>query len=143
MKEPNWVLTKIVSSVHQMLLSEHGGGTGIRDKTLLESALARPKQRFEYEPDSTLFDLAASYSFGLAKNHSFVDGNKRIALAAGAIFLEINGITLNAKEPEAVVIFEQLASGNISEAELSNWFESNFIPSAERSCRKTFSSFID
>ena len=130
MKEPNWILTEIVFSVHQMLLSEHGGGTGVRDKTLLESALSRSKQRFEYEPDSTLFQLAASYSFGLAKNHPFIDGNKRIALAIGAIFLEINGVTLNAPESEAVVIIEQLASGNISEIELSNWFESNSIPSA-------------
>ncbi|MBL4850688.1 MAG: type II toxin-antitoxin system death-on-curing family toxin [Gammaproteobacteria bacterium] len=130
MREPNWVLTKIVFSAHQMLLSEHGGGTGIRDKTLLESALARPKQRFEYEPGSTPFELAASYSFGLAKNHPFIDGNKRTSLAIGAIFLEINGIILNAKEPETVVVFEQLASDNISETGLSNWFESNSIPSA-------------
>ena len=127
--EPKWILTEIVYSVHQMLLSEHGGGTGIRDQALLESALVRPKQRFEYAPDSTLFDLTASYSFGLAKNHPFVDGNKRISLAIGAIFLEINGYTLNAPEPETVIIFERLASSNMSETELSKWFETNSIPS--------------
>ncbi len=130
MKEPNWVLDEIVFSVHQMLLSEHGGGTGIRDNALLESALARPKQRFEYEPESTYFDLAASYSFGFAKNHPFVDGNKRTALAIGAIFLEINGVSLNSSEAETVIIFEQLAAGRISEAELSLWFEKNSVPSA-------------
>ena len=129
-KEPNWILNEVVFSVHHMLLSEHGGGTGIRDQALLESALARPKQRFEYESESTFFELAASYSFGLAKNHPFVDGNKRIALAIGTIFLEINGISLNAPEPETVIIFEQLAAGNISEADLSNWFEKNSVPSA-------------
>jgi len=130
MKEPNWVLDEIVFSVHQMLLSEHGGGTGIRDNALLESALARPKQRLEYEPESTYFDLAASYSFGFANNHPFVDGNKRAALAIGAIFLEINGISLNSSEAETVIIFEQLAAGRISEAELSLWFEKNSVPSA-------------
>jgi len=126
-KIPNWVLYEIALSVHQMLLSEHGGGTGIRDQALLESALARPKQRLEYEPESSLYELAASYSFGLAKNHPFVDGNKRVALAIGAIFLEINGICLNASEPETVIMFEQLAAGDISETELSNWFKTNSV----------------
>jgi len=130
MTEPNWVLDELVFSVHQMLLAEHGGGTGIRDKALLESALSRPKQRYKYEPKSTAFQLAASYSFGLAKNHPFIDGNKRIALAIGAVFLEINGFTLNAPEAEAVIIFEQLASSGIEEIELANWFKSNSIPSA-------------
>ena len=129
MAEPNWVLDEVVFSVHQMLLSEHGGGTGVRDKALLESALSRPKQRYDYEPESTMSQLAASYSFGLAKNHPFIDGNKRIALAVGAVFLEINGFTLNAPEPETVIIFEQLASGNITESELANWFSLNSIPS--------------
>lgn len=124
MAEPNWVLNELVFSVHQMLLAEHGGGTGIRDKAMLESALSRPKRRYEYEPESTLFQLAASYSFGLAKNHPFIDGNKRVALAVGAIFLEINGFSLAASEPETVLIFEQLASSNISEDELAIWFES-------------------
>ncbi|VAX08939.1 Death on curing protein, Doc toxin [hydrothermal vent metagenome] len=130
MTEPSWVLDEIVFSVHQILLSEHGGSTGICDKALLESALSRPKQRYEYEPESTIFKLATSYSFGLAKNHPFIDGNKRIALAIGAIFLELNGFTLNASEPETVIIFEQLASGNIAEIELADWFKSNSIPSA-------------
>ena len=87
-----------------MLLSEHGGGTGVRDKDLLTSALARPKQKFSYDTDATLFDLAAAYSFGIAKNHPFVDGNKRTAFTIGTLFLELNGLTLNATEVEATWI---------------------------------------
>lgn len=129
MPEPDWVLDEVVFAVHQILLSEHGGGSGVRDKALLASALARPKQRYEYEPEATIFELAASYSFGLAKNHPFIDGNKRVALAVGAVFLEINGFTLNSPEPETVIIFEQLASGNITESELANWYKLNSTPS--------------
>ena len=123
MTEPKWILDEVVASVHQMLLADHGGSLGLRDKALLESALARPHQRFGYEPDSTLFELAASYSFGIAKNHPFVDGNKRVALAIGAIFFEINGFSLDAPEPETVIMFEQLASGHVTEQELAEWFK--------------------
>ncbi|WMP17220.1 type II toxin-antitoxin system death-on-curing family toxin [Thiothrix lacustris] len=128
MTEPRWVLEEVTLAVHQMLLAEHGGSPGIRDKSLLDSALARPRQRLTYEPDSTLFELAASYSFGIAKNHPFIDGNKRVALAVGAVFLELNGFELDAPEPEAVIMFEQLAAGNIAEAELADWFEKSCTP---------------
>ncbi|QTR47674.1 type II toxin-antitoxin system death-on-curing family toxin [Thiothrix litoralis] len=128
MTEPRWVLEDVALAVHQMLLAEHGGSPGIRDKSLLDSALARPRQRLTYEPDSTLFELAASYSFGIAKNHPFIDGNKRVALAVGAVFLELNGFELDAPEPEAVIMFEQLAAGNIAEAELADWFEKSCTP---------------
>lgn len=123
MSEPAWVLEQLVLAVHQMLLAEHGGSPGIRDHSLLNSALARPQQRFAYQPDSTSFELAAAYSYGIARNHPFIDGNKRVALAVGAVFLEINGFTLDAPEPEAVIMFEQLAAGNLTEAELADWFE--------------------
>ena len=127
MKEPNWLLSDIVISVHQMLIAEHGGVLGIRDKTLLESALARPKQNFSYSDNSSIFELAASYSYGLAKNHPFVDGNKRVALTAGAIFLELNGYEFNASEPETVIVFEQLAAGKMTEAELAKWYSDSSI----------------
>ncbi|UJS24560.1 type II toxin-antitoxin system death-on-curing family toxin [Thiothrix winogradskyi] len=127
MTEPRWVLEDVTLAVHQMLLAEHGGSPGIRDKSLLDSALARPKQRLAYKPDSTLFELAASYSFGIAKNHPFIDGNKRVALAVGAVFLELNGFELDAPEPEAVIMFEQLAAGNIAEAELADWFKKSCL----------------
>ncbi|MCF6263055.1 MAG: type II toxin-antitoxin system death-on-curing family toxin, partial [Xanthomonadales bacterium] len=94
MKEPSWILPDVVIAVHQMLLAEHGGALGIRDEALLESALNRPLRHFEYADESSIFDLAASYCYGLAKNHPFVDGNKRIALTVAAMFLEINDFTL-------------------------------------------------
>ncbi len=123
MSEPVWVLDQVVISVHQMLLAEHGGPPGIRDEALLHSALARPKQRILYEPETSIFELAASYSFGLAKNHAFTDGNKRIAFTVAAIFLELNGFYFDAPESEVVVFFENLASNKITENELVNWFK--------------------
>lgn len=125
MIEPFWVLEQVVISVHKMLLSEHGGSPGIRELALLESALSKPKQRFAYEPESSIFELAASYSVGLAKNHPFIDGNKRIAFTTAAIFLELNGFTFQAPESEVVIFFENLASGNISEHELSDWLKAS------------------
>lgn len=121
MTEPRWVLDAVVVAVHRLLIAEHGGNPGIRDKGLLDSALARPQQRFCYEPQSTIFDLAAAYGYGLAKNHPFVDGNKRAALAVAAIFLEMNGFSLNAPEPETVVVIEKLAAGELSEPALAQW----------------------
>ncbi|MCG8048573.1 MAG: type II toxin-antitoxin system death-on-curing family toxin [Candidatus Thiodiazotropha endolucinida] len=122
MKEPVWVLHEVVIAVHQSLLAEHGGAPGIRDESLLESALSRPRQRFEYSDEPSIFDLAASYCYGLANNHPFVDGNKRIALTIAALFLDLNGYSLTAPEPNAVVIIEELAAGNLSEDDLSSWF---------------------
>jgi len=130
MTEPRWVLEEVVVSVHRMLIAEHGGSPGIRDRGLLESALARPRQLYSYKSDSTIFEFAAAYAFGLAKNHPFVDGNKRTALAIAGIFLEINDSSLDAPEPEAVVIIEQLAAGNLSELELSEWFSDSSISDA-------------
>ncbi len=122
MNEPVWVLAGVVTAVHQMLLAEHGGAPGTGNKALLESALNRPRQRFEYANDPSIFDLAASYCYGLVKNHPFIDGNKRIALTVAAIFLELNGYSLDAPEPNAVIIIEELASGRLTEEDLSQWF---------------------
>ncbi len=118
---PRWVLDEVVISVHRMLIAMHGGSQGIRDKRLLESALIRPQQLYYYEPQSTIFDLAAAYGFGLVKNHPFVDGNKRVALAIAAIFLELNGFSLDAPEIEAVIVIEQLAASHFSESDLAKW----------------------
>lgn len=134
MNEPVWVLEDVVLAVHQVLLSEHGGSSGVRDKSLLDSALTRPKQKFVYEPHVTLFELSAAYSFGIARNHPFIDGNKRVALAVGAIFLELNGFSLNALEPEAVIMFEQLAAGKVNETELALWFENSSILFSQERC---------
>ena len=127
MNESKWVLTEVASTIHAMLLAHHGGGKGVRDEKLLGSALNRAKQRFNYEQKCTIFDLAAAYSFGIAKNHPFVDGNKRTAFTIGVVFIEINGCSFNATEAESTVIFESLASGNISEPELSTWYERNSV----------------
>ncbi|MFC1610663.1 type II toxin-antitoxin system death-on-curing family toxin [Myxococcota bacterium] len=125
-KQPKWLLNEAVLAIHKMLIAEHGGTAEVRDRGLLESALARPKNLHGYEnPKPSLARLAASYAFGIAKNHPFVDGNKRVALTASAVFLEINGRTLTASEAEAVVMVEGLAAGSISEEELAAWFEEN------------------
>ncbi len=127
MKEPKWILPEIVIAVHQMLLAEHGGSSGIRDRALLDSALIRARQRFQYASDSSVFDLAASYCHGLANNHPFVDGNKRIALTTAAIFLEINGFSLDAMETETVLVIEGVAAGDVTEEELSHWFREHCV----------------
>ena len=88
---PRWLVKQAVLAMHDALISDHGGTPGIRDDGLLESALVRPQNLYHYEPSATLFQLAASYGFGLSSNHAFVDGNKRIALTATAVFLAING----------------------------------------------------
>ncbi len=123
MNQPKWLRLDVALSVHKMLLAEHGGSEGVRDQSLLESALSRPQQKLAYDEDSSLFDLAATLSFGLAKNHPFVDGNKRMALTLSLVFLEINEIEIVAPEPEAALIFEALAAGKVSEEILSEWFE--------------------
>ena len=127
MMEPVWVLPELVHAIHQTLLAEHGGLPGIRDQTLLDSALARPKQQAAYENDVTLFELAASYSYGLSRNHPFIDGNKRVALTVGAVFLELNGYSLDATEAEAVIIYQQLAAGTLNEQQLANWMQDSSI----------------
>ena len=123
MKMPTWVLDDVVQAVHSMLLAEHGGGAGVRDEALLDSALTRAKQKYTYEPEASIFELAAAYSFGIAKNHPYVDGNKRTAFTIGALFLELNGRILTAQEPEAAITFENLAAGQLDEVQLSEWFE--------------------
>ena len=125
MKEPHWILDEVVEAIHLMLLAEHGGQDGIRDQLLLSSALNRPKDKFIYNENTSLFELAAAYSFGITKNHPFIDGNKRTAFTVGALFLEINGIKLKATEVDATITFEELASSRINENELAEWFTKN------------------
>ncbi len=123
MKEPTWILRDVVVAIQHTLLAEHGGLSGIRDEALLDSALARPQNLFAYSDPISIFDLAASYSYGLVLNHPFIDGNKRVALTVAGIFLEVNGYSLNAVEAEAVITFEHLASGRIIEKQLASWFQ--------------------
>ncbi len=130
MNDPVWVMPELVLAVHQMLVAEHGGLPGIRDQALLDSALARPQQKAAYESEANIFELAAAYSYGLARNHPFVDGNKRIALTVAAVFLELNGFTLNAPEAETVIMYQQLAAGELEEDALAKWFRDSSIANA-------------
>ncbi|MCB1043279.1 MAG: type II toxin-antitoxin system death-on-curing family toxin [Acidobacteria bacterium] len=123
-----WILEETVLATHSVLLAEYGGGGGIRDKGLLESALAEPKHKLSYEPNISMFDLGASYGLGLVKNHPFVDGNKRIAFTIAVLFLEINGFSFHASEAESALVFEALAAGSMSEEALALWLRENASP---------------
>jgi len=120
--EPVWVRLDAILAAHDDQLAEHGGGTGIRDQGLLESALARPRNLFAYG-EASLAKLAAAYAFGIARNHPFVDGNKRTALVAAEAFLGLNGFDLTATDVEAVSVFLSLAAGEMTEEQLAAWFE--------------------
>ena len=125
MKTPKWLRKDTIIAVHQKTLLEQGGAPGIRDEGLLESALARPINILEYALEPNLFDLAPAYGFGIASNHPFIDGNKRVAFYASVGFLRINGVYLNAGEADAAVTFIALAAGELSEEELASWFRNN------------------
>lgn len=116
-----WVTQAVAIAAHAEQLAEHGGGEGVRDLGLLESAMARPQNMAQYgEPD--IAELAASYAFGIARNHPFVDGNKRTAAVVSETFLVLNGGSLLASDAELVVAFVALAAGDLSEQELTTWF---------------------
>jgi death-on-curing protein len=102
MKEPVWVLQDVVHALHERLLSEFGGASGVRDDGMLESALSRPVNQFAYG-SPTLTELAAAYAYGLVRNHPFVDGNKRIGFATAVLFLELNGYKFTASEVDATI----------------------------------------
>ncbi len=112
----------MLSAIQSAQILEHGGMPGIRDEGLLKSALARPQQKWNYEPESDIAALAAAYAFGLAKNHGFVDGNKRAAFMTAYTFLGLNGFDFDASEIEIVTTIERLAAGRVSEAALADWF---------------------
>lgn len=118
--EPDWLTPEDIIVFHGELIAAHGGADGVRDAGLLHSALGRPHHVFAYESQD-LCVLAATYAHGLAKNHPFVDGNKRVAFAAAHVFLLLNGIRFDGPETEAVVMIEGLASGNVSETEFAAW----------------------
>jgi len=122
-----WIDPDILLTAHDEQLAEHGGASGIRDMGLFESALARPQNLAVYgEPDAAA--LAASYAYGLAKNHAFVDGNKRTALVALEYFLALNGFELTADDSQCVLVILSIASGAFSEEELANWIRKHLQP---------------
>jgi death on curing protein len=122
-----WVSPVVAMAAHDEQLAEHGGGEGVRDATLLDSALARPQNLAAYgEPDVAA--LAASYAFGIARNHPFVDGNKRTAMVVSETFVGLNGHWLNATDAEVVVAFLSLAAGEMTEDEMADWFRTRLSP---------------
>ncbi|MCU0246611.1 MAG: type II toxin-antitoxin system death-on-curing family toxin [Bryobacter sp.] len=120
-----WLGKEAVLLLHQMSLAQFGGSAGLRDEGLLESALARPQNIQAYEPDSDLARLAAAYALGIAKNHPFVDGNKRAAFAALGVFLRKNGHDLTATQADATLTILRLAAGECSEDELAAWIRAH------------------
>lgn len=134
MGEPVWVRDDVVRAIHLRQLAEHGGAQGIRDVGLLESALARPKNLWAYsDPAPDLAALAASYAFGVVKNHPFVDGNKRTGFVLLRTFLLLNGHDLKASREEKYLKFVSLASGAIEEVGLADWVRSALRPTTGQS----------
>ena len=127
MTEPEWLSKDLMLAVHDEQLAEHGGGIGVRDAGLLESALERPRNRFAYDPAVDLPTLAAAYAFGLARNHPFVDGNKRSAFVAAEVFLELNGMTVTANDEACVLTMVRLAAGEMEESAYAEWLRANSV----------------
>jgi death on curing protein len=125
MTEPVWVSVELVIDIHAEQLALFGGPEGIRDRGLLESALARAPNKHAYGEDD-LAALAAAYAFGVARNHPFVDGNKRAAFAAMIVFLGLNGIDFLVPEPEATAAILALAAGEVEEEGLTRWIRDNW-----------------
>ncbi len=122
-----WLDVNLIIAIHKRQIAEHGGSDGIRDTGLLESALARPPNIAANEPDADIAQLAAAYGFGIAKNHPFVDGNKRTALVATRTFLLLNGFQIAASQEEKYFTFIALADGSLSEDELAAWIRERLV----------------
>ncbi len=129
-EEPFWVQRAAVEAAHADQIRTHGGQHGLRDEGLLASALARARNRWEYEPDSDLATLAAACAHGLIRDHPFLDGNKRIGLVAASIFLLLNGHEIEAPEPQVVDMIVRVADGSLTETEFAAWIRSVLVPSA-------------
>ncbi|MCW6512617.1 type II toxin-antitoxin system death-on-curing family toxin [Lichenifustis flavocetrariae] len=127
MVEPFWIIKGDAIAIHDRQLAEHGGPPGLRDEGLLESALARPENLSAYgDPD--LADLAAAYAFGIARNHPFIDGNKRTSFGVCLVFLDLNGFDLPADDDANIATWLALAAGTVSEVELAAWLRARIVP---------------
>ena len=127
MIEPIWIKRSVVLAIHSEQLAEHGGSAGVRDETLLDSALAKPLNVFAYVEEPDIFVLAASYAFGIARNHAFIDGNKRTAAAISMTFLHLNGWEIESSKEEEYFTFLHLADGSLSEEEMAAWFREHAV----------------
>lgn len=124
MTPPRWLPKDLILAVHERQLAEHGGASGVRDEGLLESALARPQNLFAYG-ESDAAALAGAYAFGIARNHPFIDGNKRTAFVACELFLAANGYDLTASDEECLAMMLSLAASEIDEVEFAAWLRDN------------------
>jgi death on curing protein len=124
MSEPRWISRVVADAVQTDMLLTHGGLPGIRNESLLESALARPRQRFTYDPAYDLAAPAASYAYGLARNHPYADGNKRVAFVVMATFLGLDGLNVITDEADVVATMTALAAGELEEDSLAEWIRS-------------------
>lgn len=131
MDEPIWLDRLLVDAMHHDLIRVHGGMPGIKDENALESALGRPRNRWGYEPDVDLPTLAAAYGFGLATNHGYSDGNKRIAFMSMYTFLGVNGWAISAPEPEIVELMISIATHERDEIALALWLRDHIVPLEE------------
>ena len=120
MTEWRWISEALILAIHDEQLAEHGGRVGVRDLGLLQSALARPRNRAGYD-DPNVFDLAAAYAFGIARDHPFTDGNKRTAFVAAAVFLLDNGYEINVDDTPIVQVMLAVSEGSMSEVALAAW----------------------
>ena len=126
---PVWIDARAILFLHEESLAMFGGARGLRDAGLLESALARPVNQHLYKPDGDVAELAAAYAFGLAKNHPFVDGNKRTAFLALGLFLALNGWRLKTTQIDAIETMLSLARGSLDESDLANWIRERIVRS--------------
>jgi death-on-curing protein len=124
-KEPVWIETRDVIAIHDRLLVLYGGATGVRDRGLLESALARPRQHHAYADSPDMAEMAALYTAGVVRNHPFVDGNKRTGFLVGVLFLELSGFEFRASEEDATQAVTSLAAGTMDEAGYLAWLREN------------------
>lgn len=128
-----WLDKRLIIALHDRQLAEHGGSSGLRDESLLESALARPQQLLAYaESPPRVAELAASLAFGLARNHAFVDGNKRTAYVTCRTFIELNDAILSADAKDKYLTFLALGEGHVSEAELAYWLRQHMLVSQNK-----------
>lgn len=125
MTEPVWLEYDALIALHAATIMEHGGSPGLRDDGLLRSALARAQNVFAYKGVEDIPHLAATYAFGIAKNHPFIDGNKRSAFLAAIVSIETNGLVFSATEADAAEIFLSLAAGDVTEEALTEWLRAN------------------
>lgn len=123
-KEPLWIDERDALAIHDRVLAIHGGASGVRDQSLLESAIARPRQHFAYSASSDILQLATLYTAAIVRNHPF-DGNKRTGFVLGILFLELNGCEFQAKEEDAAQAVLDLAAGQLGEDEYARWLREN------------------